>query len=82
MVDELKWMEERIEQLPLNNKIYKFMCLLTFRVKKKFTYKEMYLLLSRLNQKTLGEENAKEFAFNRILETYKFNNGVMPEILQ
>lgn len=72
--DNLNWMNEKIEALPYTNWLYKLMCFISFRPKKKFTYKEMYLILSRMNEKSIGSEEAKTFAMNRIIDTYKFNN--------
>ena len=39
------------------------------------TYKEMYLLLSEVNRKILGEEKSKEMAFKTIIYYYEYNTG-------
>ena len=58
--------------------MYFLFCLITFRPFKKMTYKEMYLIISEVNRKVLGEEKAKKLAFQRIIDFYEYNNGSRP----
>ena len=43
------------------------------------TYKEMYLIISEVNRKTLGQEKANKLAFQRIMDFYEYNHGHLPE---
>ena len=75
---KLEWANEPLKKLPRNNFIYFLFCLITFRPRKKMTYKEMYLMMAEVNRKTLGEEKAKRLAFQRIIDFYEYNNGNRP----
>lgn len=72
----MKWLDEKIEKLPKNNGIYKFMCM--FLGKKRLSYKEMYLLVMNLNKNKLDEDEAKKAALYEIVNLYKFNNNTFP----
>ena len=44
------------------------------------SYKQYYLMLCHLNEKTLGLEEAKKAALIRVLELYKYlHDGNLPE---
>jgi hypothetical protein len=58
--------------------MYFLFCLLTFRPRKKMTYKEMFLIIAEVNRKALGEEKANKLAFQRIMDFYEYNNGNRP----
>lgn len=73
MNDDIKWVNEKIQSLPKNNGLYKFVCMLLG--KRKLSYKQMYLLLFNINKGKLGEEEAKLAAFNEIVKIYKHNNN-------
>lgn len=73
----MDWLNEKVNCLPDNNGLYKFMCL--FLGKKKMTYKEMYLLIFNLNKNKLGEKKAKENALYSIINLYKVNNKTYPK---
>lgn len=73
-----EWADEQLKRLPRNNFIYFLFCLLTFRLRRKMTYKEMYLIISEINRKTLGQEKANKLAFQRIMDFYEYNNGNRP----
>ena len=75
MEPDFTWTDEPLKKLPKNNFMYFLFCLFTFRPKKKMTYKEMYLIISEVNRKTLGQENANKLAFQRIMDLYEYNNG-------
>lgn len=72
------WADEPLKKLPKNNFMYFLFCLLTFRLRRKMTYKEMYLIISEVNRKTLGKEAADKLAFQRIMDFYEYNNGHRP----
>jgi hypothetical protein len=76
------WTNEPLKKLPRNNFFYFLFCLLTFRPRKKMTYKEMYLIISEINRKTLGKREAEKLAFQRIIDFYVFNNGEKPKDIQ
>lgn len=78
MEPNFDWTNERLEKLPKNNFVYFLLCLFTFRPKKKMTYKEMYLIISEVNRKTLGQEKANKLAFQRIMDFYEYNHGNRP----
>lgn len=73
-----EWADEKLEKLPRNNFMYFLFCLVTFRLRRKMTYKEMYLIIEEVNRKKLGEEKASKLAFQRIMDFYEFNNGHRP----
>lgn len=75
------WADEPLKKLPRNNFMYFLFCLLTFRPRKKMTYKEMYLIISEVNRKILGKEKADKLAFQRIIYFYEYNHGKKPEEL-
>jgi hypothetical protein len=75
---KLEWTNEPLKKLPSNNFLYFLFCLFTFRLRKKLTYKEMYLIMAEVNRKLLGEERAKKFAFEKIIDFYEYNNGNRP----
>lgn len=75
---KLEWTNEPLKKLPRNNFMYFLFCLITFRPRKKMTYKEMYLIIAEVNRKVLGEEKAKRLAFQRIIDFYEYNNGSRP----
>lgn len=78
MNPDFGWADEPLKKLPKNNFMYFLFCLFTFRLRKKMTYKEMYLIMSEINRKTLGKKKSDELAFRRIMDFYEFNNGHRP----
>lgn len=72
------WADEPLKKLPKNNFMYFLFCLLTFRLRRKMTYKEMYLIIAEVNRKTLGKEAADKLAFQRIMDFYEYNHGHRP----
>ena len=67
----LKWLDDKIIQLPKHNWLYKVACFIL--CKKKLSYKEMYLILQRLNNH-LDENESKKRAIAEIINIYNFNN--------
>lgn len=76
--ENIKWMDEKINSLPKNNGIYKFVCL--FLGKKKLSYKEMYLLLFNINKSKMDETKCKEIVMNELINIYYFNNKKLPNL--
>lgn len=75
----LDWMNETIPYLENGNWLYKIICFLLFRRKKKLSYKEYMMLLYGLNRKALGEGRSKERAIIKALDVYKgLHGGEMP----
>ena len=72
------WADEPLKRLPRNNFMYFLFCLLTFRPRRKMTYKEMFLIISEVNRKALGKDKADKLAFQRIIDFYEYNNGYRP----
>lgn len=77
----MEWLDERIPHIERSgNWFYSFVCFCLGRRKEKMSYKELYMLLSRLNEKALGEEESKKAALIRILDIYKYlHDGNLPE---
>lgn len=78
MTPTFEWANEPLKRLPRNNFMYFIFCLVTFRLKRKMTYKEMFLIISEVNRKRLGQEKANKLAFERIMKFYEYNNGYRP----
>ena len=75
-----EWMEEPVERIEKNNGFYRFLC---FFLGRKLKYKELYMLLEAVNRKSLGIEKAKQWAFLKIVKTYKFlNDNKLPNIIK
>ena len=77
-----EWLEETIEKVNNINWLYKLICFLLFKRKKKLTYKEMYLLLYGLNRRNIGDKEAKQLSMERIIKIYKENNNKYPKGLE
>ena len=77
------WFNEKVDRLKRGNWIYKMMCHLCFRAKRKFSYKELYMILVRINEKEIGTEEAKKKAMEKILGFYRdLHDGKLPEGLE
>ena len=69
------WIDTKCPAVPEHSKWYKFICWMAFRPKKKFTYKEVYILLCNIN-KAKEEEKQKDVqrnAMEQIINIYKWN---------
>lgn len=76
----MEWFDERIPRMEHGNWLYKFICFCTGLGRKKMSYKQYYLMLCHLNEKTLGLEEAKTAALIRVLKLYKYlHDGNLPE---
>ncbi len=78
MVPEFDWMNERVEKTIDANWLYNTICLFLGRRTTKLTYKELYLILRSINEKNLGEEESDKASLSKVIEIYKYNNGVLP----
>lgn len=78
-ISEQEWFNEYIKDVPIRKHFYKFMCFFLGVRKKGLKYKEMYLILERLNMKVLGFEESKKHAMIEILTIYKYNNNKLPD---
>lgn len=78
------WLDETLENLPHQKRFYRFLCFITGKRKKKFTYKEWYVILRALNGNTESDDNdkGKSFALEQIVKLYKFNNNRYPENIE
>lgn len=76
---DLTWMEDKVQEIKNHKFLYKFMCFITFRRKRKLNYKELYLIYYGIHRKKIGEQQAKKKSFDTILKIYKENNGKMPD---
>lgn len=74
-----EWLNEKIEKMPYYNKLYQIMCFLMFRIKRKFTYKDMFLIFYGSNRNRVDDKKAKEFALYKIIELYKTINNKLPK---
>lgn len=79
MEDNLKWMEEKVTKIDGHNFFYQFVCFFLFRLRKKITYKDLFILYYGLHRNKLGEDNSKKKALQTILKIYKENNGKYPD---
>lgn len=75
---EQEWFNEHIKDVPRKKFLYRFMCFFLGVRKKGLKYKEMYLILERLNMKALGIEESRKHAMIEILTIYKYNNNKLP----
>ena len=77
---KLSWLHERVDSVPKGNWLYRLICTVFFRRKRKFTYLELYAMLWRINKGKLGDDMAKKFALSRIIQMYRhLNNNQNPE---
>lgn len=75
--EEIAWTREEVTDVPTKRWLYKAACF--FLGRKKMTYQEMFMLLYGMYKKQLGEKKAKEFAGQRIIGIYEYNNNKLPE---
>ena len=74
----LDWMNEKVVKIKSHNFFYKFVCFFLFRIRRKITYKDLFILFYGLHRKKLGEEKSKKKALQTILKIYNENNGKYP----
>jgi len=71
-------MEETVERVIEANWLYRLACFLVGRRKKKMTYKELYMTLRTINENSMPPKDADRKSFKKVIEIYKYNNGVLP----
>lgn len=76
----IEWMNEKVTKIDGHRFFYNFVCFLLFRLRRKITYKDLFLLYYGVNRKTMGENNSKKKALQSVLKIYKENNGKYPEV--
>ena len=72
------WMDEKVKKMPVKNWLYIFICFISFRLRRKFTFKEMFLIIRNLNSR-YGEHNSFNIAMYKILEIYKYQYNKYPD---
>lgn len=75
-------MDEKIPSLEHGNWLYKICCFALGRRKEKLSYNELFMLLFGLNKRALGDDEAKKYAMNQILKTYKYHNNKLPKDIE
>lgn len=75
----LKWMEEKVTKINGHNFFYHFVCFFLFRLRRKITYNDLFILYYGLHRNKMGEDNAKKKALQTVLKIYKENNGNYPD---
>lgn len=70
----MSWIDTPCPDVPLHKKWYKFICFIAGRRKKKFTYKEIYILLCNINKKKGDEQKeVQRDAISQIIKIYTYN---------
>lgn len=81
MNEKLEWLNEKVPYLPHSKWLYWIMCFLLFRMRRKFTYGELYVFFTAFHKGQLGEDDAKKKALNIIISLYAFfHNNNYPKL--
>lgn len=73
-------MNDYVPCLPKHNTFYKFACFFVGRRKTGMTYKEIYMVVKRLNERKDNKEWGSQYAMFQVLRIYKFlNNNELPK---
>jgi hypothetical protein len=79
MENNIKWMEEIIDDVPSNKTLFKLFKFILGKRKTGLTYKELYIIYTNMyNFKNTDEIEMKEQALKHILEIYYYNNEKYP----
>ena len=79
MENNVKWMEEIIDDVPSNKTLFKLFKFILGKRKTGLTYKELYIIYTNMyNFKNTDEIEMKEQALKHILEIYYYNNEKYP----
>lgn len=79
MENNVKWMEEIIDDVPSNKALFKLFKFILGKRKTGLTYKELYIIYTNMyNFKNTDEIEVKEQALKHILEIYYYNNEKYP----
>ena len=76
---DVEWMNEKVAKIDSHRFFYWFVCFFMLKLRKKMTYKELFLLYYGIHRKSLGDGDAKRKALQSILKIYKENNGDYPK---
>lgn len=80
MIDNIKWLEEIVVDVPTNKRLFKFLRFILGKRKKGITYKELYIFYSNTyNIKGIEPSSIKTKAMENILAIYYYNNNKLPE---
>jgi hypothetical protein len=80
MIDNIKWMEEIVIDVPSNRFLFKFLRFILGKRKKGITYKELYIFYSNTyNIKGTESSSIKTKAMENVLAIYYYNNKKLPE---
>lgn len=79
-----EWLKEHIPSLKHGNWLYKIICFLMGKRRKKLTYEEMYLLLYGINRnKKIEEYTVKKKSMLKVIDIYKYHhNNKLPKGLE
>lgn len=75
----MEWLNQKIKTVPQKKWLYNTIC---FILRRKLTYKELYLIFLEINGGNKAEESVKpikERCFSEILKIYKYNENKIPE---
>lgn len=79
----LEWLNEKIHEIKNHKFLYFFMRLCLFKLIRKLTYKDLYLIFYGIEKKKIGEKIAKKKALSRVLKVYMDNNdGKLPKVYE
>lgn len=79
MENNIKWMEDIIDDVPSNKTLFKLFKFILGKRKTGLTYKELYIIYTNMyNFKNTDEIEVKEQALKHILEIYYYNNEKYP----
>lgn len=80
MIDNIKWMEEIVIDVPSNRFLFKLLRFILGKRKKGITYKELYIFYSNTyNIKGTESSSIKTKAMENVLAIYYYNNKKLPE---
>lgn len=74
-----EWMNEKVGKINGHRFFYFFVRFFMLKLRRKMTYKELFLLYYGIHRKSLGDGDAKRKALQTILKIYKENNGNYPD---
>lgn len=80
-IDGIEWLNETIPHVQHANWLYRIICFLMGRRKRKLTYYEMFLILYGINRgKIFTEYEAKKLSMLKTIAIYKYNhNNKLPK---
>ena len=74
-LDELKWMDEKVGHIKGQRFFYFIARLVTFTLRRKLSYKEMFLIYYNMYMAKFNDLESKRLALKRVTEIYKENNN-------